>query len=43
MDERTEVLYEPPTLMEAGYFAEKTRGGTGELQEPIFGHFNPQQ
>ncbi|MDT0453177.1 lasso RiPP family leader peptide-containing protein [Streptomyces hesseae] len=40
MSERTEVLYEPPTLTEAGDFTEMTRGGTGDFQEPIFGRFN---
>ncbi|MEU8584765.1 lasso RiPP family leader peptide-containing protein [Streptomyces abikoensis] len=43
MDERTEVLYEPPALTEAGDFTEKTRGGTGEFQEPFIGRFNVSQ
>lgn len=40
MEERTEVLYVPPMLEEIGDFAEDTRGGTGQFQEPIFGLFN---
>lgn len=44
MYETTEVLYVPPALEEIGDFAEETRGGTGDFQEPLFGRFNfPQQ
>ncbi|MFF4403200.1 lasso RiPP family leader peptide-containing protein [Streptomyces sp. NPDC001262] len=40
MSERTEALYVPPVLEEMGDFAEETRGGTGDLQEPLVGRFN---
>lgn len=40
MEERAEVLYVPPVVEEAGNFAADTRGGTGSLQEPLFGMFN---